>query len=78
MVHLTWSADWGVTEIFAGVLADTDYATRTLTVELNRRLSDRWSVRLEAVALLDVDDADTLLHATRRDSFIALNLQHDF
>ncbi|MCE2481749.1 MAG: hypothetical protein J4F33_02485 [Alphaproteobacteria bacterium] len=58
--------------------ADTDYATRTLTVELNRRLSDRWSVRLEAVALLDVDDADILLHATRRDSFIALNLQHDF
>ena len=66
------------TEILAGVLADTDYATRTLTVELNRRLSDRWSARLEAVALLDVDDADILVHATRRDSFIALNLQHDF
>ena len=66
------------TEIVAGVLADTDYATRTLTVELDRRLSDRWSVRLEAVALLHVDDADILLHATRRDSFVALKLQHDF
>ena len=66
------------TEVVAGVLADTDYATRTLTIELNRRLSDRWSVRLEAVALLDVDEADILVHTTRRDSFIALNLHHDF
>ena len=66
------------TEIVASILADTDYATRALTVELNRRLSDRWSLNLEAFALLGVDEADILLHETRRDSFIALSLKYNF
>ena len=66
------------TEIVTSILADTDYATRALTVELNRRLSDRWSLNLEAFALLGVDEADILLHETRRDSFIALSLEYNF
>lgn len=33
---------------------------------------------LRAIALLDVDGADILVHAARHDSFIALNLHHDF
>ena len=65
------------TEVIAGILADTDYATRTMTMELNRRLSDQWSLRVEAVALLDVDEAD-LVYVTRRDSFVGLDLIYNF
>ena len=65
------------TELVAGILADTDYSTRTMTVEWNRRLSDQWSLRVEAVALLDVDEADPV-HVTRRDSFIGLDLIYNF
>ena len=65
------------TEVLASVLADTDYATRTLIVEASRRLSDRWSMELEAIALLDVGDMD-IAYTTRRDSFMALNLIYSF
>ena len=65
------------TEVIAGILADTDYATRTMTVALNRRLSDQWSQRVEAVALLDVDEANPV-YVTQRDSFIGLDLVYNF
>lgn len=45
---------------------------------MRRRAAFPWTAALRAVALLDVDDADLLVHATRRNSFIALNLHHDF
>ena len=66
------------TEIVASILTDTDYATRALTVELSRRLLDRWSLNLEAFAVLGVDDADLVLHEMRRDGFIALSLDYNF
>ncbi len=65
------------TEIIAGVLADADHTTRTLNIELRRRLSDRWSLKLEALALMDVDEEDTV-YETRRDSFLALNVTYNF
>ena len=65
------------TEIVASVLADRDHTTRALTVELNRRLSDRWSLNLEAIALFGVETAD-LVYGTRRDSFVAANLICNF
>ena len=65
------------TEIVASVLADRDHTTRALTVELNRRLSDRWSLNLEAIALFGVETAD-LVYDTRRDSFVAASLIYNF
>ena len=65
------------TEIIASLIADTDYATRTLSVELNRRLSDQWSLRLETTALLDVDEADPI-RETWRDSFVGVELTCHF
>ncbi len=65
------------TEFLAGVLADADHGTDTLTVEFDRRLSDRWSLHLEAVALFGVGEAD-IAYPTRRDSFMALNLDYSF
>ena len=65
------------TEIVAGLVADTDYSTRTITVEGSRRLSDRWSVRLEAVAFFDADEADPV-SVSRRDSFLGLDFVYHF
>ena len=65
-------------EFIAGALLDLDTRTRTLNLEFNRRLTDSVSVTAEAVLLLQVDRADTIVHQTRRDSFIALNLTYSF
>ena len=65
------------TEIIASVVADTDYVSRTLGVEFNRRLSDEWSLRLETTAMLDVDEADPI-RVTWRDSFIGVELTYNF
>ena len=65
------------TELLAGLLGDADYTTRALTVELNRRLSDQWSLRLEAFALPIVGETDPL-YETRRDSFVELSLSYSF
>ena len=65
------------TEILASIMEDVDTTTRVLTFELNRRISDRWSLRLEAIALLGIDKLD-LSYATRRDSFIEPSLIYNF
>ena len=65
------------TDVLASMLWDTVYTTRALAVELNRRLTDRWSLHFETLVLLDVDIAD-LLCATRRDSFAVLDLSYHF
>ena len=61
------------TEVLGSVMNDIDTTTRVLTFEFNRRLSGRFSLRVEAIALLDVDPAD-LSYASRRDSFVELRL----
>ncbi len=61
------------TEVLAGILGDAGHATRTLAVEVNRRISGRWSLRLEAIELLGIDEAD-LHYDTRQDSFVDLDL----
>ena len=65
------------TEIVAGVLIDVDYDSNFVSVEFNRRLSDNWSVHVETVILLNVGATD-LLYATRRDSFVGLDLTYNF
>lgn len=61
------------TEIRAGFVGDLERATRTLVVELGRRLSGRWALRLEGVELLSIDEEE-LHYSTRRDSFVDLGL----
>ena len=65
------------TDVIVGVLEDADLGTRSFSAELNRRLSDAWSMHLEAVLFRDVDRADPA-HQTRRDSFVELNLIYSF
>ena len=65
------------TEMLASMMNDIDTTTRVLTFEFNRRISDSWSVHLEAIALLDVDNTD-LSYTIRRDSFIEMNAHYNF
>ncbi len=66
------------TEIIASVLGDVDHSTRSLVVELNRRLSDQWSLHIEGVVILGVDKADLTHYETRRDSFVELSATYNF
>ncbi len=65
------------TEMIAGVVVDLDHTTRNVVVEWKRRLSDRWSLKFEAVAVINTDEQD-ILYATRRDSFVAMNATYNF
>lgn len=65
------------TEITAAIVADTDYGSRTMSVEFTRRLSDEWSLRLETTTMLDLDEADPI-RTTWRDSFIGAELTYSF
>ena len=53
---------------------EEDY--RALSVELKRRLTDNWSLRLEVIANLSVDPQD-ISYGARRDGFVALNLNYN-
>ncbi|MDE2888669.1 MAG: hypothetical protein OXR72_10665 [Gemmatimonadota bacterium] len=64
------------TEVLGSLMDDFDTTTRVLTFELNRRISGRFSLHLEAIALLDVDAGD-LSYASRRDSFVEMHLVYN-
>ncbi len=65
------------TEFTVSFLADVSRATRALALEFGRRISNRWSLRTEVVALLGVDEAD-LHYEMRHDSFIDMSLTYNF
>ena len=65
------------TEIVASFLGDAGRSTRALSAELDRRISDRLSLNIEAIHLLSIDKAD-IHYDTRRDSFVDLSLMYNF
>ena len=65
------------TEIAAGLLGDLSRNYRALSVEMRRRLSSRWSMRVELIANVDVDPAD-ITYDARRDSFLAFDFNYNF
>ena len=65
------------TEFIVGVLGDLSRNYRALNVGMNRRLSDNWSMRLEAIAQLRVDPLD-MTYAGRRDSFVGLDITYSY
>ena len=69
--------DMESTDFVVGMLHDADFGTRSFNAELNRRLSDEWSLHLEAVVFSSVDRMDPAYN-TRRDSFVELNLIYNF
>ncbi|MCY3940793.1 MAG: hypothetical protein OXG29_06905 [Gammaproteobacteria bacterium] len=65
------------TELTAGILGDLSRSYRALNLGLRRRLSDNWSMRLEAIAQLKVDPLD-LTYDVRRDSFLGLDFTYSY
>ena len=65
------------TELAAGILADLRHDYRALNLELKRRVSDSWSMRLEAIATLSADPED-LTYDGRRDSFLGVDFTFSF
>ena len=65
------------TEFVAGFLGDLSHDYRALNMELKRRLSDSWTMRLEAIVNLRSDPKD-LTYDGRRDSFLGVNLTYSF
>lgn len=65
------------TQIAVGMLGDVSHNSRTLSVEFKRRLSDYWSLRVEAIANLRVDPRD-IYYDARRDSFVAVHFNYNF
>ena len=65
------------TELAAGILADLRHDYRALNLELKRRLSDSFSVSVEAIATLSADPED-LTYDGRRDSFLGVDFTFSF
>ena len=74
--HLAFN-DVQSTEIVAGLLGDLSRNYRALSVEMRRRLSNRWSMRVELIANVEVDPED-ITYDARRDSFLALDFNYNF
>lgn len=65
------------TELLVSTLQGADHDSRVFSVELNRRLSDRWALEAEVIALRELDPTD-ILYETRRDSFLEVGLVYSF
>ena len=65
------------TELVAGILGDLRHDYRALNFELKRRLSDSWSMRLEAIATVSADPRD-LTYDGRRDGFLGVDFTFSF
>ena len=47
-------------------------------MELKRRLSNSWSMRLEGIANLSADPKDLMTYGGRRDSFLGVEFSFSF
>ena len=65
------------TELMAGLLADLRHDYRALNLEVKRRLSNRWLMRLEASATLS-SDPDDPTYDGRRDSFLGIDFTFSY
>ena len=66
------------TDITFGVFEDVDLESRVLSMEFNRRLTDYWTLNVEAIAFVKIGDRDFLQHGLENDSFVGLNLGYSF
>ena len=65
------------TELLAGIMFDATRSSQVVSLEFNRRITDRWSLSVESIAFPRVDESD-ILHQTRRDSFFSFSFVYNF
>ena len=66
------------TEFVASIVKSLDTDSRVFGAEFNRRISDNWSLNVEASAFSGVREDDKLLHPVHRDSNASINLDYSF
>lgn len=66
------------TNLLVGALQDRQHSSLTIAVEMSRRMTDQWSMNIEALLVADADDRDVHIHPIRRDSFFELGLNYNF
>ena len=66
------------TEFVASIVKSLDTDSRVFGAEFNRRISDNWSLKMEASAFSRVGADDMLLSPVRRDSNASINLDYSF
>lgn len=65
------------TELTASLVADVARPTRAVALGFARRITNTWSLRAEALALVSVDEAE-VHYAMRQDSFVDMSLVYSF
>ena len=65
------------TELTASLVADVARPTRAVALGFARRITNTWSLRAEALALVSVDEAE-IHYAMRQDSFVDMSLVYSF
>ena len=65
------------TEFLVSLLSSFDNGSSVLGAEFGRRLSDSWSLHVEAAAYLGIDEND-VMYSARRDSYLGINLEYNF
>ncbi len=66
------------TEFVASIVKSLDTDSRVFGAEFNRRISDNWSLTVEASAFSRVGQDDALFYPVRRDSSASVNLDYSF
>ncbi len=70
--------DFSGTEATLAILQDLNYASKSLSYEYQRRLTDDWLLKIEGLYLLKVDPNELVQYPTRRDSYINLSITYGF
>ncbi len=66
------------TQLVFGLIQDFDYDSETLVFEFSRRLSDDWSVEVNATSFINTDPKDLVQYPTRQDDHIDLVFAYHF
>ncbi len=66
------------TEFVASIVKSLDTDSHVFGAEFNRRISDNWSLTVEASAFSGIREDDVLLYPVRRDSNASINLDYSF
>ena len=66
------------TDITIAFIDDLDYDTKTLNLEFNRRLSDTFSLTLEAFKILEEDPNDIQSRDIFNDEYVAFEVSYNF
>ena len=66
------------TDITVALIDDLDFDTKTLNIEFNRRLSDTFSLTVEAFKFLEEDQRDIPSQQIAKDEYVSLEMSYSY